>query len=302
MVKSWLKNSTAIWYGYNFFSMLKNFPRLLRKNSQFIEPTLSSPTSQLATAKQFFEFPYLRWCSEIHNRARLHRKQWEFVYVLQVLYSCGCLKSGNRGLAFGCGQEPLPAVMVKYGCDIVATDLEWERAAAQGWVASAQHANSSRDLPYKGIVSGPQFNAHITFKNVDMNSIPDDLAGFDFLWSCCAFEHLGSIEHGLKFVQNAMKCLKPGGIAVHTTEFNISSNEDTIESASLSLFRRQDIERLCYRLTEEGHTVFPIKWATGNTYLDEHIDVPPYAISPHIKIKLKDYTCTSIGLIIRKAS
>lgn len=285
--------------------MFKNLPLLLKECSIFPkpnEPKLNLPTSQLVTARQFFEFAYLRWSSEMHNQANLHRKQWEFVYILQALYSLGYLKSGKRGLAFGCGQEPLPAVMAKYGCDIVATDLDWEHAAAQGWVESNLHANSSKELPNPKIVSESQFNAHITFKNVDMNFIPDDLAGFDFLWSCCAFEHLGSIEHGLKFVQNAMKCLKPGGVAIHTTEFNLSSNTTTFESPGLSLFRRQDMEQLQKRLTEEGHYIFPINWNTGKTYLDSHIDYPPYTLSPHIKLKIKEYTCTSIGLIIRKSS
>ena len=37
---------------------------------------------------------------------------------------------------------------------------------------------------------------------------------FDFVWSACAFEHLGSILNGLEFVVNSVKCLKPGGVVL----------------------------------------------------------------------------------------
>ena len=52
-----------------------------------------------------------------------------------------------------------------------------------------------------------------------MNHLPDDLRGFDFTWSSCALEHLGTLAAGADFVVAQMDCLRPGGVAVHTTEF-----------------------------------------------------------------------------------
>ena len=43
-----------------------------------------------------------------------------------------------------------------------------------------------------------------------MNELPGDLAGFDFTWSSSAFEHLGSLEAGARFVERQMHCLRPG--------------------------------------------------------------------------------------------
>jgi len=61
-----------------------------------------------------------------------------------------------------------------------------------------------------------------------MNAAPSDLSDFDFCWSASAFEHFGSIDQGLAFIERIIECLKPGGRAVHTTELNVSSNDDTV--------------------------------------------------------------------------
>ena len=38
------------------------------------------------------------------------------------------------------------------------------------------------------------------------------------------------VEAGLRFLEDSLDCLKPGGVAVHTTELNLSSNEETMET------------------------------------------------------------------------
>ena len=140
------------------------------------------------------------------------------------------------------------------------------------------------------------------FAPVDMNSIPADLQDFDFCWSACSFEHLGSLEHGIRFVENAMNVLKPGGVAVHTTEFNLSSNSQTLESEYLSIYRQRDIQDLIDRLGKAGHRVEPMNFSVGKGFIENLIDLPPYGIDPSIRIRLQDYDCTSIGIIVTKAS
>ncbi|HZI52320.1 MAG TPA: hypothetical protein VFD56_01350, partial [Chitinophagaceae bacterium] len=43
------------------------------------------------------------------------------------------------------------------------------------------------------------FRKSVVYRAVDMNKIPGDLVDFDFNWSSCSFEHLGSIEKGMRF-------------------------------------------------------------------------------------------------------
>ena len=265
------------------------------------EPTLAQPVSQLCTEGQFREAVYARWCREIRELPVLHRKQWEFVYVLQVLEQSGLLIPGLRGLGFGCGREPLAAYFATRGCTIVATDLDAAAAHGHGWVETDQHATRLEDLNDRKICPDDLFAERVSFRPADMNAIPADATGFDFVWSCCAFEHLGSIEHGLRFVRAAMRCLRPGGIAVHTTEFNLSSNLRTIESPDLSVFRRQDIERLAASLTATGHRVAPLNLHPGAGPIDRYVDLPPYRNEPHLKLRLNQFVLTSIGLTVHKA-
>jgi len=247
------------------------------------------------------EFRY--WMGAMGIPPHMHRKQWEYFYIAQALFDQGMLEPGRKGLGFAVGREMLPAVFAKLGCQITATDLEEEAAQASGWVETGQHSNQVEQLFYENLCPRDTFFNAVRYQNLNMNDIPDAMTGqYDFCWSSCAFEHLGSLEHGLTFVERAMATLRPGGIAVHTTEFNLSSNEDTVETPDLSIFRRCDMEVLASRLTAKGHEVLPFEWEAGQGFAETVIDLPPYKVSPHIKLQLEQYVCTSIGLIVRKGS
>lgn len=263
-------------------------------------PTLTDPVSQGCTAAQFDEPAYTRWTGEIREARKRHRKQWEFVYILQTLWRYGMLRPGARGLGFGIGVEPLPAVLASHGCTIVASDLAADDARAQAWSKTNQHADTLEALRFPMICSDDVFDRQVTYRPVDMNDIPPDLSGFDFTWSSCSLEHLGSIEHGLAFIRNSVNCLTFGGLAVHTTEFNVSSNEDTIDNEGTVLFRKRDLERLAVDLVSRGHYVAQFNYDLGSTPVDTHIDVPPYSENDHLKLMLGGYVTTSFGIIVRR--
>jgi len=268
--------------------------------SPYQPPTLAHPTSQLCTADQLDEPSYPTWCAAIGEAPKTHRKQWEFVYILSVLDHLGMIAEGRTGLGFGCGLEPLPAALAARGCRIVATDMDPSGAAAKGW-ANGQHARALDDLNARGLCPPDAFAARVDFRVVDMNAVPRDLDGrFDFCWSACAFEHLGSIDKGLDFFVRSLDCLRPGGVAVHTTEFNLSSDDDTVDHANTVIFRRRDIERLVRRLADEGFEVAPLNLSPGDEALDRYIDVPPYTQDRHLKLKLSKYATTSIGIVARR--
>jgi SAM-dependent methyltransferase len=246
--------------------------------------------------------PYFTyWADKIGHLPRYHRKLWEFVFICQALSERGLLKEGMRGVGFGVGEEPLPAYFASQGCRITGTDMTPEAAVAAGWTGSQQHAAGKENLRRPGICDDATFEANVEFASCDMNAIPDDLTGYDFCWSACALEHLGSIEQGLAFIERSLDCLKPGGFAIHTTEFNLSSNADTVSEGGTVLFRRQDMEALFQRVRAKGHTMAPLDLHPGRGELDRYIDVPPYRDEPHLKLALWGYSATSIGTIIRKA-
>ncbi len=241
------------------------------------------------------------WLSALGMEWRQHRKLWEFGFVIQALYERGCLSSGRRGLGFAVGEEPLPSLFAAMGCEIMATDLDSNDERAEVWAQTAQLASDLSKLRYPNICPEELFNRNVAFKPVDMNCIPKDLSNFDFTWSTCSFEHCGSIELGSQFIENQLKCLRPGGIAVHTTEFNLSSLDNTIEEGPTVLFRRNDIETIIKRLKASGHHVEPLSPFLGEEEIDRAIDLMPYSETRHLKLFLfEKYVSTSVGLIIKK--
>jgi hypothetical protein len=230
---------------------------------------------------------------------KMHRKLWEWCFVAEALRERGMLRPGQRGLGFAVGREALPAVFAGFGCEVLATDMPADLPAAGGWADTGQHATTPEGL-YRPYAYDPEvFGSRVRYRPVDMNHLPADLRGFDFCWSACSFEHLGSLELGLRFVERAMDCLKSGGVAVHTTEFNLSSDTYTVAEGRDVIYRRRDIDGLVSRLRAAGHAV-KVDYDPGSGPLDHQIDAPPYRPEPHLKLLLYGYVATSFGLIVVK--
>ena len=242
------------------------------------------------------------WTTRMGDRpGHMHRKIWEWAFIVQALKERGMLKEGQLGLGFAVGTEPLTAMFAAHGASIVATDLFTEEAQAKGWVESTQHASGFEAINQRNLCDEQELRRLVEFKFADMNHISEEFHGkFDFVWSSCAFEHLGSIEHGKNFVYNAMRCLKPGGFAVHTTEYNMSSNDDTVDKGATVLFRKRDIEEIITTLQSQGHQI-EMDWDEGDGYADAHVDMAPYLQDTHLRLQIEKYVVTSIGLIVQKA-
>ncbi|WP_174290845.1 SAM-dependent methyltransferase [Sphingomonas bacterium] len=262
--------------------------------------TLADVRSQMCTAAQFDEPDYDRWLALMHRPKHQHRKQWEYVWICRVLETMGSLMEGARGLGFGCGIEPLPALFAAYGAFVTATDLGAEDRRAKRWQASAQHLLSVDALSDSAVCPSEQFFQRVEVDAIDMNAVPDNRTGYDFCWSSCSLEHLGSIDAGLRFIERSLDTLKPGGVAVHTTEFNLTSDTRTIRKGGTVLFRRSDIENFARKMASAGHEVLPITFDQGDQPEDQVVDMPPYAADVHFKLALGSYVTTSFGLAIRK--
>jgi 2-polyprenyl-3-methyl-5-hydroxy-6-metoxy-1,4-benzoquinol methylase len=280
-------------------SQMVDPPKTFIETIAYSQPSLARPVSQTCTQNQFSEDAYTYWCEQIREKPRLHRKQWEFCYVAQAFATYGMLAPGRKGIGFGVGSEPLTAVFAARGASVLATDLEPEHAAQIGWVDTNQHALSRQVLNERGICPPELFERNVDFRYMNMNEIPDDLGLFDFNWSACAFEHLGSIEKGCEFVLNAARLLAPGGVAVHTTELNCGSDSETLDHAGTVLFRKRDFEQIAYDLSREGFVV-ELNFHLGDQPVDQYVDVPPYLIDGHLKLQLEQWVTTSFGLIIRR--
>lgn len=197
-----------------------------------------------------------------------HRKQWEFVFIVSSLEKLGMLQPGKRGLVFAAGEEPLISYFASFGVEIVATDMDLSGAVEKGWATTNQHATNVGGLFKESLIDREMFERLVSFQTADMNHIHPELHGtFDFVWSTCSLEHVGSIPLGQRFAINSMELLKPGGAAVHTTEFTLSSLDKTLEKGNTVLWRKKDAEQL--KVGIRFRPVRPVRRTdTGESRLD----------------------------------
>lgn len=258
-------------------------------------------TSKLIREDDFRTPWHVEWCARLKEPVVYHRKYWEHSFIAQALQEHGALQPGTKGIGFAVGKEPLPALFASFGCEITATDLEANLARSIGWDTTIESPYDLSELNPQGICAPEQFAKLVRYSHVDMNHLPASLDDqFDFTWSTCSFEHCGSILLGQLFILNQMRYLRPGGIAVHTTEFNLSSDRDTLDNAPTVLYRKQDIEWLAQELRRRGYQI-DMDWTVGNGPVESIVDEPPYGKpGGHIRLKIGPYVVTSLGLIIKR--
>jgi hypothetical protein len=248
-------------------------------------------------ARDFLHPEYAKFCALLKVSVGLHRKPWEWAFIYDRLRKAGVLRSGMHGLGFGVGVERLPSLFASMGARVRATDSP----VGGNWEATGEYADNKERLFYGDMIDRECFQDRVSFEFCDMNEISRNLTDFDFCWSSCAFEHLGSIQNGLDCVINSIEhTLKVGGVACHTTELNLSSEDETIDTGGTVLYRKKDLEQLCKTLEDRGHWVEPLRIEAGGLPPDYSVDVPPFRSGWHLKLLLGSYVTTSVGLMARR--
>lgn len=232
----------------------------------------------------------------------LHRKLWEWCAVAQALEERDMLRAGRTGIGFAVGQEPLPSLFAARGVHLVASDFHGE-GSREAWATTGQLGDSLKAIHWPKVLPAAEFGERATYQNIDMRNLSAvPRAAYDFSWSSCSFEHLGSLDAGLQFLVDSLECLRPGGIAVHTTEFNVSSNDATKETGDDVIYRRKDIEAFDARLRGMGYGIEALNFDAGHDQHDLAYDFPPWYTHgrQHLKLQIHGFVSTSILLIIRK--
>lgn len=251
---------------------------------------------------------YKRWAKELKqdkdhldNHALRANKFWQNAIIVQALWErIDFTKPSVSGAGFGVGQERLPALFAKYGVHIMATDQDFTASKAKHW-QKHELTNGAKSLNQLEICGSKLFKERVDYMAVDMTKIPSKLAGkYNFVWSNCALGHLGSIDAGLKFIEQSLSCLRPGGWAVHTTELNVLSNTKTADSGSTVIFRLRDIERLQKRLLSKGFELSPLQMTLGDNGADAKVSMRPQFGNDYSKIQVGGHLATQTLLIIHK--
>ena len=266
--------------------------------------------SRCCTYRDFLSDKYKKIGNEIFDgelkryRKLIHRKPWEWVYITMCLEHAGMLQEGKRGIGFAVGKEPLPCYFASKGVEILATDLSVENEKSKAWISGDMNAAGDiSQLYFKHMCTIEQFRNKVSYIDLDMNHMPGELGGYDFCWSSCAIEHVGNLELSKTFLKNMLNVLKPGGIAIHTTEFNLSSNESTIEHGDSVIYRKVDIEEYVTWCRKQGHDI-EVSFVRGCEEDDMYVDIkPPFQLNPqvHLCLEIGGYVSTSFAIIVKKA-
>jgi hypothetical protein len=76
-------------------------------------------------------------------------------------------------------------------------------------------------------------------------------------------------------------------------KINLSSDEDTVESRNVSIYRRRDIEAFIQSMTAKGFVVSPVDWTLGEGFAETVVDLPPFGQGePHIRLRAAGYDVT----------
>jgi len=239
------------------------------------------------TAKELSSPWVRRWANLLGETWRPHRKLWEFAIICEAMESEGLLQPGCRAVGFGVGMEPLVALFASRGVEVTATD-----AARGGWFHTCKEKLNSR-----GICQSDVFERLVTFRELDMNWIPDDLTGFDFCWSCCSMDHLGSIRLSKRFVYESLKTLRSGGVAVHVGEFGPKLTWRDVDRQDVVVWNQFDVDECRGWLELHGHAA-PFDHNPSLIDADRITD----RRKPHIRLAISGVEATSFGLVIRKGA
>jgi len=278
------------------------------QNTRYGLPEFGGTTSMSVSAAHFDAVKFLQWEGMISGRSEplepplpfKHRKMWEFCFILAVVEACGLYRPNARGIGFGVGSEPLPAVFARGGVDIVATDQPIEQGAS--WATNGQLMHGLATLSHPQIISNEELARHVTVRTVDMNKLPADLGLVDFTWSSCVIEHLGSPQRGLDFVRNSVDLLNPGGVSVHTTELELVPRERTMDYGNCAVYRADDLLKFEQELRSDGYDVdfnLHVSLAAPEDRFISEAD-PTVLDTSHLKLVIGDSISTSFGIVVRK--
>lgn len=186
--------------------------------------TMKFAVSQSYDVAQMREAVTATWLSRLGLAADRSVAQWALVYKLQAFESYGVMQAGARALGFTRGDETFVAALQANG-------LETAIAAAGS----------------EGVVAA-----------MDPLYPPAALVNFDVIWASDPGAVLADVAEIALFVENAMACLRPGGLAVFvfaTTPVQIGGEQ----AGGPVRMTRIEIERIALMLISRRNEVAQLK-------------------------------------------
>jgi len=177
-------------------------------------PTAGPPLNKICDRRDW-EHPAWRQALEdlgyVPDPARLHRKEWEFAQGVYGLRKLRCLSPDAAALGLGAGAEPIIFFLAGRLRRVVATDL-------YAGDFSAHEADPRMLRDPEAFAPFSYHRDRLEVRRMDAIAIDYAPESFDLVFSFSSFEHFGSRRAQRACLAAIHRVLRPGGVAVLTTE------------------------------------------------------------------------------------
>ncbi|MGE0863491.1 MAG: class I SAM-dependent methyltransferase [Vicinamibacterales bacterium] len=216
-----------------------------------------------------------------------HRKIWEFNQALYGLRRLNRLAPDATALGIGCGHEELMYFLANRIRRVIATDL-YEGSWIGGESDADVLAHPAKYAPFK------YREDHLEVRRMDALALEAEAASVDFVFCLSSIEHFGRLRDKLTSLREMHRVLKPGGVAVLTTEvvlnrlgrgrqyFRIETLRALIAEAGFSLDHQPDLR------VEQEFAARPLALPM-DTF-----------VSPHVVLRNFNTIYTSVALFLMK--
>jgi SAM-dependent methyltransferase len=147
-------------------------------------------------------------------------KQWECAMMLRTLSDHGVLRPGALLAGIGAGTEETTFALAAKGCVVFPTDRYLESTPWSDVAPAGMMVRPSQFSEYK-YPAGTVIPVHTDARVL---SLPTSF--FDGVYSAGSIEHFGSLEAVAASAEEIGRILKPGGVAVISTEFRLDGPLD----------------------------------------------------------------------------
>jgi SAM-dependent methyltransferase len=244
--------------------------------------------------------------TNIVNRRKtglIHRKAWEWAIGIIAMRRFGKLNEKSTAIGVGVGREEVLFYLANKLYHRYATDL-YDVNSWKNFAPSDLPENPKKYAPF------PYKEDALTVLRMDGTKLEFPSESFDIAFSFSSIEHFGGGKNNhsgaLRSLKEMERVLKPGGLAVITTEYIINDKEHpeffnrrTIYSDLIDkLERLKLVEPLDLRITTKtldtviDFFTIDVNWdKMDNDYKKTH---------PVILIRARNILFTSIMLVFRK--
>lgn len=260
---------------------------------RFEPPTLDRPVCQMATMAQFAEPAFQEIVAAMGLRPNRQRGIWEQAWIISILAGAEAIAPGRRVFGLETGRERLASVLAARGTAITAF--------GSGLADPPAIERRRLQLFHPEACPLEDFDARVGCGELDPRQVGSLPAGhFDAAWSIGLPDQLGSIDAAMEVFEASLAPLRPGGVAAHVVNLNLSSDGLTWEEPGNVLVRRKDIEALAERLRANGHALLPLNTHPGADVPDERVHSELGGPAGH-RQRRGMMVHAAFGLAIRKA-